>query len=107
MGKPAPIIYEEALCMLGVLGVPGRQVVAIGDSLEHDIAGGPAAWLAARGALGDAPGGIRWLAARGVLLGAPGGIRWLGPREILGGIFGSSCWLLAGRSWGHSLVAGP
>ncbi len=37
MGKPAPIIYKEALAMLGLLGA---QVVAIGDSLEHDIAGG-------------------------------------------------------------------
>ncbi len=36
MGKPDPVIYEEALRMLGV-GV--EDVIAIGDSLEHDIAG--------------------------------------------------------------------
>jgi HAD superfamily hydrolase (TIGR01450 family) len=36
MGKPARVIYEEALRMLGV-GV--EEVIAIGDSLEHDIKG--------------------------------------------------------------------
>jgi ribonucleotide monophosphatase NagD (HAD superfamily) len=36
MGKPARVIYEEALRMLGV-GV--EEVIAIGDSVEHDIKG--------------------------------------------------------------------
>ena len=36
MGKPAPVIYEQALAMLGL---PPAQVVAVGDSLEHDVAG--------------------------------------------------------------------
>lgn len=40
MGKPAPIIYEAALAELGL---PASQVLAIGDSLEHDIAGATAA----------------------------------------------------------------
>lgn len=40
MGKPAPIIYEVALRMLGLAP---EEVVAIGDSLEHDIAGAAAA----------------------------------------------------------------
>lgn len=39
MGKPASIIYATALRMLGVLGVPPEEVIAVGDSLEHDIAG--------------------------------------------------------------------
>lgn len=36
MGKPAPVIYEAALQQLGL---EASQVLAIGDSLEHDIAG--------------------------------------------------------------------
>jgi ribonucleotide monophosphatase NagD (HAD superfamily) len=36
MGKPASIIYEEAERLLGL---QPQQIVAIGDSLEHDIAG--------------------------------------------------------------------
>ena len=34
MGKPDPIIYEAAAALL-----PDGPCVAIGDSLEHDIAG--------------------------------------------------------------------
>jgi ribonucleotide monophosphatase NagD (HAD superfamily) len=41
MGKPADIIYKAALSMLGDLA-PG-SVLAIGDSMEHDIAGARAA----------------------------------------------------------------
>ena len=37
MGKPAPIIYEEAVALLAL---PAAEVIAIGDSMEHDIAGG-------------------------------------------------------------------
>ncbi len=37
LGKPAPIIYESAMQLLGL--TDPREVVAIGDSLEHDIAG--------------------------------------------------------------------
>lgn len=40
MGKPAPVIYREAL---GMLGLPAREVAALGDSLEHDIGGAQAA----------------------------------------------------------------
>ena len=36
MGKPAPVIYEAAM---RELGVDASKVLAIGDSLEHDIAG--------------------------------------------------------------------
>jgi len=36
MGKPASVIYEGALQMLDL---PADKVLAIGDSLEHDIAG--------------------------------------------------------------------
>jgi len=42
MGKPAPIIYQAALDMLGL---PPSEVVAVGDSLEHDIGGGQATGL--------------------------------------------------------------
>lgn len=40
MGKPAPVIYRAALDMLGL---PPSEVVAVGDSLEHDIGGAQAA----------------------------------------------------------------
>ena len=36
IGKPAPIIYQQALA---VLNVPAEQVVAIGDRLDTDILG--------------------------------------------------------------------
>lgn len=36
MGKPAPVIYEAAMQQLGL---PPASLVAIGDSLEHDVAG--------------------------------------------------------------------
>ena len=36
MGKPAPVIYQGALHLLGLAA---DQVIAIGDSLEHDIVG--------------------------------------------------------------------
>ena len=36
MGKPDAVIYEAAMRALGL--APG-QVLAVGDSLEHDIAG--------------------------------------------------------------------
>jgi len=37
LGKPAPVIYEVAMEMLGVENP--KEVLAIGDSMEHDIAG--------------------------------------------------------------------
>ena len=40
MGKPAPLIYQAALEMLGL---PPAACLAVGDSLEHDIAGAAAA----------------------------------------------------------------
>ena len=36
LGKPAAVLYEEALRMLGLRK---DEVLAIGDSLQHDIAG--------------------------------------------------------------------
>lgn len=36
MGKPDPIIYNVALDMLQL---PKESIVAIGDSLQHDIQG--------------------------------------------------------------------
>ena len=36
MGKPVPIIYNVALDMLQL---PTESIVAIGDSLQHDIQG--------------------------------------------------------------------
>lgn len=41
-GKPAPVIYAAALEMLEL---PADQVVAIGDSLEHDVGGAAAAGI--------------------------------------------------------------
>lgn len=40
MGKPSPVIYQAAL---GMLGLQPHEVLAVGDSMEHDIAGGHAA----------------------------------------------------------------
>jgi len=37
LGKPAPAIYEAAMEMLEVENP--KEVLAIGDSMEHDIAG--------------------------------------------------------------------
>lgn len=44
VGKPHPAIYRFALARLG--GPPGR-IVAVGDSIEHDVAGARAAGLSA------------------------------------------------------------
>jgi HAD superfamily hydrolase (TIGR01459 family) len=44
IGKPHGEIYRAALAALG--GVPRHRVAAVGDSLQHDIAGGKAAGLA-------------------------------------------------------------
>jgi len=38
LGKPHPEVYARAAALLG--DVPAARIVAIGDSLEHDIAGG-------------------------------------------------------------------
>ena len=38
IGKPHPEVYARITAQLG--GVPPARIVAIGDSLEHDIAGG-------------------------------------------------------------------
>jgi ribonucleotide monophosphatase NagD (HAD superfamily) len=37
LGKPAKVIYDTAMHMLGL--DDRKKVIAIGDSLEHDIAG--------------------------------------------------------------------
>jgi ribonucleotide monophosphatase NagD (HAD superfamily) len=42
MGKPAAAIYGAAL---GMLALPPERVLAVGDSLEHDIAGAAAAGI--------------------------------------------------------------
>ncbi|HET6518704.1 MAG TPA: TIGR01459 family HAD-type hydrolase [Geminicoccaceae bacterium] len=44
LGKPHPEVYRMALELLG--DPPPAEVVAVGDSLEHDIAGGARAGLA-------------------------------------------------------------
>ncbi len=49
LGKPEPAIYAMAL---GMLGVPGARVLAVGDSLHTDIAGAAAAGLASVWVLG-------------------------------------------------------
>ena len=36
MGKPAPLIYQACFAQLGLAA---SQVLALGDSLEHDVAG--------------------------------------------------------------------
>lgn len=36
MGKPDPIIYKSAM---ELIGLSENEIVAIGDSLEHDING--------------------------------------------------------------------
>jgi ribonucleotide monophosphatase NagD (HAD superfamily) len=38
LGKPYPEVYGRAAALLD--GVPAGRIIAIGDSLEHDIAGG-------------------------------------------------------------------
>lgn len=43
MGKPSPVIYAEALTLLDSTVCYKKNVIAIGDSLEHDIAGASAA----------------------------------------------------------------
>lgn len=40
MGKPDPRIYQLALGLLG--GLEASEVIAVGDSMEHDIAGAAA-----------------------------------------------------------------
>ncbi|BDA40671.1 probable acid sugar phosphatase [Coccomyxa sp. Obi] len=37
LGKPAPVIYQAAMQLLGL--DDAKDIIAIGDSLEHDIAG--------------------------------------------------------------------
>jgi FMN phosphatase YigB (HAD superfamily) len=52
LGKPAPAIYEGAMEMLKVQDP--KQVLAIGDSMEHDIAGQhPLATIGCRNCWGD------------------------------------------------------
>ena len=41
MGKPDAVIYVAAMASLG--GLRPQEVLAVGDSLEHDIAGAAAA----------------------------------------------------------------
>lgn len=41
VGKPHPEVYARAATLLG--GMPMNRIVAVGDSMEHDIAGGHAA----------------------------------------------------------------
>ena len=39
LGKPAPVIYEAAM---DIMGLPADQVLAVGDSISHDVKGVPA-----------------------------------------------------------------
>lgn len=43
MGKPDPIIYDACAAALG--GIQPSEILAVGDSLEHDIAGASAAGI--------------------------------------------------------------
>lgn len=43
LGKPASVIYQGAMQLLGISDP--KSVIAIGDSLEHDIAGACTAYL--------------------------------------------------------------
>eukprot|EP00873_Tetraselmis_striata_P044413 jgi/Tetstr1/464677/TSEL_009429.t1 len=43
MGKPAPVIYEGAMALLGL---DAAEILAVGDSLEHDIRGAQSAGVA-------------------------------------------------------------
>jgi len=38
LGKPHPEVYERAMALLG--DIPANRIITVGDSLEHDIAGG-------------------------------------------------------------------
>ena len=78
--KPDPRLFDAAL---EAAGCPPHEAIHVGDSLEKDVAGAPAAGIAAlllvRG--GDAPPGvpvIRSLTELPAVLGAGG--RMLGPR---------------------------
>ena len=44
IGKPHPLIYREAL--KSIAPVPAKRVLAVGDSLAHDVAGASAAGMA-------------------------------------------------------------
>jgi HAD superfamily hydrolase (TIGR01459 family) len=44
VGKPYPPIY--AICLEALSGVPRQRILAVGDSLEHDVAGAHARGLA-------------------------------------------------------------
>jgi HAD superfamily hydrolase (TIGR01459 family) len=44
VGKPYPPIY--AICLEALSGVPRQRILAVGDSLEHDVAGAHAQGLA-------------------------------------------------------------
>jgi ribonucleotide monophosphatase NagD (HAD superfamily) len=73
-GKPYPAIYAMGLALLARHGVAARDVVAVGDSIAHDIVGAHRAGL--RGALvaggihrevlgiapGELPSAARWSA---------------------------------------------
>ncbi|PSC69035.1 Haloacid dehalogenase-like hydrolase superfamily isoform 1 [Micractinium conductrix] len=74
MGKPAAVIYEAALAMLDL---PADQVVAIGDSLEHDIGGAQAAGVASVFVLGGIHAGDVALQQQA---GSPSGYTFCGER---------------------------
>ncbi len=71
LGKPHPEVYRMALDLLG--GLAPAEVVAVGDSLEHDVVGGARAGLAtafvAGGIHADALGHAKDEAARATALG--------------------------------------
>lgn len=43
VGKPHPLVYR--ICLGALRPIPKERILAVGDSLEHDIAGGAAAGL--------------------------------------------------------------
>ena len=69
VGKPHPEVYRRCLALLS--GIPPQRIIAIGDSLEHDIAGGARAGFLTGFVAGgihaqdlEAPGGLAALTAR-------------------------------------------
>ena len=51
VGKPHPLVYR--ICLGALQPIPKERILAVGDSLEHDIAGGTAEQQVLEGVVGD------------------------------------------------------
>ncbi len=90
LGKPAAVLYEEALRLLNLRK---SEVVAIGDSLQHDIAGACAALLPGQARCWCHAGGRAWVCRLDAVL---------GPGRTLRQAAGFCSRLLTGRlGWEH------